>query len=271
MENAQTHISIWAVRLAGMMPSATIYALAQTIERGDTAQWNELRLQAAQVVPQPQLRAQVLELLSVWQPHVADVTPADVALALRTAAISAKAYRESQAIELVWTGPLISGAAMRRTDQALLEVITSAQQSLLIVSFAVYKISAIADAIVQAAGRGVAIRICVEAPEPSGQTMAYDTIKALGPAVAQRAALYVWPSDQRPQDANGHAGVLHAKCAVADGQLLFLSSANLTDYAMNLNIELGVLIRSAPHAQRVAAQFEQMIAQGILRSIHTLP
>ena len=67
-------------------------------------------------------------------------------------------------------------------------------------------------------------------------------------------------------------GVLHAKCAVADGQLLFLSSANLTDYAMNFNIELGVLIRSAPrHAQRVAAQFEQMIAQGILRSIHTLP
>jgi len=81
----------------------------------------------------------------------------------------------------------------------------------------------------------------------------------------------VWPSDQRPQDANGHAGVLHAKCAVADGQLLFLSSANLTEYAMNLNIELGVLIRSAPHAQRVAAQFEQLIAQGILRSIQTHP
>ena len=120
MENAQTNISR-AVRLAGMMPSATIHALAQTIERGNTAQWNELRLQATQVVPQPQLRAQVLGSFSEWQPHVADVTPADVALALRTAAISAKAYRESQVIDLVLNRRLVSGAAMRRTDQAPLK------------------------------------------------------------------------------------------------------------------------------------------------------
>jgi len=271
MDNPHTLISTLVVRLAGMMPSGTIQAVAQAIERGNPAQWNDLRLQATQVVPQPPLRALVLELLSAWQQHAADITPTDVALALRTAAIAAKTYRESQAVELVWTGPLVSGATMRRTDQALLEVISSTQHSLLIVSFAVYKIPAIARAIVQAASRGVTIRICVEAPEPSGQTMAYDTIKALGPAVAQRAALYVWPSDQRPHDASGHAGVLHAKCAVADGQLLFLSSANLTEYAMNLNIELGVLIRSAPHAERVAAQFEHMIAQGILRRVSPSP
>jgi phosphatidylserine/phosphatidylglycerophosphate/cardiolipin synthase-like enzyme len=267
MDTSQKLIITWAVRLAGIIPNGTIQALAQTIERGNITQWNELRLQLTQVAPQPQLRALVLELLSVWQQYAAAVTPTEVALALRTAAVTAKTYRESQAVELVWTGPLVSGATMRRTDQALLEVITSARQSLLIVSFAVYKIPAITTAIVQAASRGVTIRICVEAPEPSSQKMAYDTIKALGPAVAQRAALYVWPSDQRPHDANGHAGVLHAKCAVADGQLLFISSANLTDYAMNLNLELGVLIRSVSHAERVAAQFEHMIAQGILRPI----
>jgi phosphatidylserine/phosphatidylglycerophosphate/cardiolipin synthase-like enzyme len=271
METPQMLIITWAVRLAGIMPGGTIQALAQIIERGSTPEWPDLRLQTTQVVPQPHLRALVLELLSAWQQHAADVTPTDVALALRTAAITAKTYREAQAVELVWTGPLISGATMRRTDQALLEVITTAQQSLLIVSFAVYKIPTIAGAIVQAASRGVTIRICVEAPEPSGQKMAYDTIKALGPAVAQRAAVYVWPSDQRPHDANGHAGVLHAKCAVADGQLLFLSSANLTEYAMNLNMELGVLIRSAPHAERVAAQFAHLIAQGILRPVSPRP
>jgi phosphatidylserine/phosphatidylglycerophosphate/cardiolipin synthase-like enzyme len=267
IENPHTLMSTSAVRLAGIMPSGTLQAVAQIIGGSKPHGWADLKLQITQVVPQPQLRALVLELLSAWQQHAAAVTPAEVALMLRTAAISAKAYRESQAVELMWTGPVVTGATMRRTDQALLEVITSAQQSLLIVSFAVYKIPAIAGAIVQAASRGVTIRICVEAPEPSGQTMAYDTIKALGPAVAQRAALYVWPSDQRPHDAHGHAGVLHAKCAVADSQLLFLSSANLTDYAMNLNIELGVLIRSAPHAQRVATQFEQLIAQGILRRV----
>jgi PLD-like domain len=36
---------------------------------------------------------------------------------------------------------------------------------------------------------------------------------------------------------------LHAKCAVIDSNLLFLSSANLTEFAFNLNMELGVLIK----------------------------
>ena len=114
--------------------------------------------------------------------------PADVALVLRRRGDHAKAYRESQAVELVWTGPLSAARRCAGPIRRCCEVITSAQQSLLIVSFAVYKIPAIASAIVQAAKRGVTIRICVEAPEPSGQKMAYDTIKALGPEVAQRAA-----------------------------------------------------------------------------------
>jgi phosphatidylserine/phosphatidylglycerophosphate/cardiolipin synthase-like enzyme len=156
---------------------------------------------------------------------------------------------------------------MRRTDQALLQVINAAQHTLLIVSFAVYKISAIAAAMVQAAERGVTIRICVEAPEPSGQKMAHDTIKALGPGVAQRAAIYVWPSEKRPIDDHGKAGVLHAKCAVADSRLLFLSSANLTEHAMTVNIELGTLIEGGTAPSKVMAQFEHMIAAGLLKQM----
>jgi phosphatidylserine/phosphatidylglycerophosphate/cardiolipin synthase-like enzyme len=156
---------------------------------------------------------------------------------------------------------------MRRTDQALLQVINSATQSLLIVSFAVYKIPQIAAALVQAAGRGVTIDICVEAPEPSGQKMAHDTIKALGAEVASRARIFVWPADKRPADSHGHVGLLHAKCAVADRRMLFVSSANLTDHAMNLNIELGVLVQSQAHAVSVATQFERMAEQGVLRHV----
>jgi phosphatidylserine/phosphatidylglycerophosphate/cardiolipin synthase-like enzyme len=223
-----------------------------------------MRLQAAQIVPQPHLRSLVLNMLTAWQQQTPNLLPADVSLMLRTAAATARSVREAQTVELVWTGPLVAGPAMRRTDQALLQVINAAQQSLLIVSFAVYKIAAIATAIVRAAERGVTIRICVEAPEPSGQKMAHDTIRALGPEVAQRAAIYVWPSDKRPTDESGKAGVLHAKCAVADSRLLFVSSANLTDNAMTLNMELGVLVQSTTHATRVEAQFEHMIAQGVL-------
>ena len=264
MHDPHTHVMPHIVLLAEALPAGTLQTLAAAIAACAAQEWGRIRLQAAQAVPQPQLRSLVVDMLTVWQQQAPDVLTTDVALMLRTAAATARSVHESQIIELVWTGPLVAGPAMRRTDQALLQVINAAQQSLLIVSFAVYKISAIATAIVRAAERGVAIRICVEAPEPSGQKMAHDTIKALGAGVAQRAAIYVWPSDKRPTDENGKAGVLHAKCAVADSRLLFVSSANLTDNAMTLNMELGVLVQSATHAARVEAQFEHMIAQGVL-------
>jgi phosphatidylserine/phosphatidylglycerophosphate/cardiolipin synthase-like enzyme len=261
----------WMIRLADALPAGTLQTLTTAIDDCPAQEWGQLRLQASQVVPQPHLRSLVLDMLSAWQQQTPAVQPSDIALMLRTAAATAQSVRAAQTVELVWTGPLVAGPAMRRTDQALLQIINAAQQSLLIVSFAVYKISAIAAAIVRAGERGVAIRICVEAPEPSGQKMAHETIKALGAAVAQRAAIYVWPSDKRPVDEHGKAGVLHAKCAIADGRLLFISSANLTDNAMTLNMELGVLVQSASHATRVEAQFEHMMAQGILRRVSPSP
>jgi len=148
-----------------------------------------------------------------------------------------------------------------------LHVITTARHTLLIVSFAVYKIPAITAALVQAAQRGVAIRVCVEAPEPGGQTIAYDTLAALGPEVAQHAAIYLWHHAQRPTGSGGKVAALHAKCAVADARLLFVSSANLTDYALNLNMELGVLIAGGPQPQTVVAQFDALIAQGVLQRV----
>jgi phosphatidylserine/phosphatidylglycerophosphate/cardiolipin synthase-like enzyme len=60
---------------------------------------------------------------------------------------------------------------------------------------------------------------------------------------------------------------LHAKCAVADAHLLLVSSANLTDYALNLNMELGVVIQGGPQPQTVVAQFDELIAQGILQRV----
>ena len=38
-------------------------------------------------------------------------------------------------------------------------------------------------------------------------------------------------------------GSLHVKCAVADDAAALISSANLTEYAMNLNMELGLMVK----------------------------
>ena len=54
------------------------------------------------------------------------------------------------------------------------------------------------------------------------------------------------------------------KCAVADGRWLYLSSANLTEYAFSINMELGVLITGGSTPVQVEDHFGRMIQTGIL-------
>jgi len=57
------------------------------------------------------------------------------------------------------------------------------------------------------------------------------------------------------------------KCAVADGEWLFLSSANLTQQAFTINMELGILVRGGTMPMRVEQQFEELIHSGQLRAV----
>jgi len=125
-------------------------------------------------------------------------------------------------------------------------------------------VPSIADALVRAAQRRVRSRIIIESAQVSEGKVAYEAIDALGPNVATMAAVYVWPLKKRPVDDKGRHGSLHAKCAVADDTVLFLSSANLTAYALTLNMELGVLIHGGSAPRAVADHFTRLIAKGVL-------
>jgi phosphatidylserine/phosphatidylglycerophosphate/cardiolipin synthase-like enzyme len=89
-------------------------------------------------------------------------------------------------------------------------------------------------------------------------------LRALGDDVAACSAVYYWPKEQRGQDDNGKVGILHVKCAVADGRWLFLSSANLTEYAFTINMELGVLVTGGKLPGQVERHFERLIEVGSL-------
>jgi phosphatidylserine/phosphatidylglycerophosphate/cardiolipin synthase-like enzyme len=62
--------------------------------------------------------------------------------------------------------------------------------------------------------------------------------------------------DPRALDSEGPGGVLHAKAVVADDEAVFVTSANLTEAALDRNIELGVLIRDRAFALTVCVIFE---------------
>ena len=253
---------------ARVLPAGVLRALVEAFESCTDSQWPQLRLKALQVSAQPRFRSPIEKLLRVWHDRAPDVGAQSMALALLSAAAAVEHERDKESVELVWTGPDVQTIPLRRTDQVLLQVIDEAQRSLLVVSFAVYRARTVAEAIVRASERGVEVCICLEAPESGSESVGYDTIQALGENVRRAASIYVWPRASRPTDPRGRAGSLHVKCAVADDSLLFITSANLTEYAMSLNMELGVLIRGGRLAEMVAMHFDRLIATGMLRK-HT--
>jgi phosphatidylserine/phosphatidylglycerophosphate/cardiolipin synthase-like enzyme len=197
--------------------------------------------------------------------------PADsFGIALLTAAIGADARRRQQSIELVWTGPDSKVIPVRQTEQVLLELISDASKSLLVVSYAVYRIHTIREALCEAVNRGVRVRIVLDLMDPA-EIDGYNPLIAVGEGLLSCAEILYWPKDQRVPDAEGKRGTLHVKCLVADSARMFVSSANLTEQAFRLNMELGVLIGGTRHPRDVEEHFAELASSGILRRSYTFP
>ena len=256
-----------ASRLAKVLPPSVVEAVVTRLETGGGSDGGSLRGRVAQAVPSPHHRSLVVAFLDRWRSEAGGVPPQSVAVALLTASEAEKGHREGQSVELVWTGPEAGSGPVRRTEQAILQVIDSAHRRVLVVSYAVYNIPRICDALVRAADRGVSLTVVVETPNLQEGRRAYDTLKALGPAVAGRSGVYLWPHEGRPRDAAGRSGILHVKCAAADGRWLFLSSANLTEYAFTLNMELGVLVTGGVLPAQVESLFDRLISVGVLVNV----
>src|SRR5207248_11655606 len=141
------------------------------------------------------------DLCEVWgrQPSVeADA----LALEIECAGERQEAARRRR-VSIVWTGPPTEAVPVRRTDQALLELVNAAKRRLIVVSFAVYKVPAIAEALVGAAARGVSVAVVLESEAESGGKVDYEMAAALGSEVAKHATIYTWPAELRPKTAKG--------------------------------------------------------------------
>ena len=89
--------------------------------------------------------------------------------------------------------------------------------------------------------------------------------QAFGARLPGNFALYHWPVENRLRDDAGNQGLMHAKCAIADRECLFLTSANLSGNAMAINMELGVCIHGGPLPEQVERHFDDLIARGDLQ------
>lgn len=89
-------------------------------------------------------------------------------------------------------------------------------------------------------------------------------LRAVGEELEALCNIYVWPPHKRPTDGAGRHGSLHAKCAVADEQTILVSSANLTEYALSLNMELGLLVHGGDLPGRAADHLRDLMSANVL-------
>lgn len=217
-----------------------------------------------QTLPHTHWRQVVSDLLEIWWQEPAYLGGEAIATALSMAAYCEAETRKELSVEIVWTGPEGSSIPMRRTEQVLLQLIQEAKQELTIVSFAVYKVPEITQALIAALDRGVHLRIIAETPEVGTDQVPFGVVAGLGREVANRSQVLIWDKAKRPKDADGRHGSLHMKCAIADRQHVFISSANLTEYALTLNMEMGFLIHSQDTACQVAEHIDGLVCHAIL-------
>lgn len=250
-------------RIARTLPLSHTEALAEAVER-HAATTPSARLQAVGAISVPAFAHMAGELLDAWErsPEVPGIA---VALALRAAAGAASGERAEEQIEVVWTGPHTSQVPVRLTREVLLDVIREAERELFIVSFAAYKVELVVAALKAASERGVRVHLVLETERVAGGTLTVDAARAFE-ELRGVASFYVWPAEKRPVLERGRAA-LHAKTAVADDRVAFVTSANLTGRAMTQNMELGVLVRGGQTPGRLAAHFHELIAAGVLEEI----
>lgn len=174
-------------------------------------------------------------------------------------------WHQEQHVELLWTGPSpASQIPARRIDQVLYDLIGSAKQEILLVTFAAHKISRLTDGLVRALNRGVNVRLILEFEETSQGQLSMDALNAFPEIIRQRGQIYYWPLDERERNAHGKPGKLHAKVAIIDDQVV-LSSANLTDDGFNRNLELGALLYSSDILDRLREHFDGLCVNGTLK------
>jgi len=264
MAKAWTTIACDVAALAVALPSETLETVAQTLAEPDLHDIQAAHVRIAQAISQPYHRSLATAFLDRCLQVAPHVPLQALSLAIQSAARAAHANIDESSVELVWTGPESQTAAFRRTEQAILQILSSARRRIVLVSYAVYRIPHVSQALVAAAQRGITIDIIVETPHLVEGRSEYDTLRALGQSLADCAVVYYWPKEERKRSGGGRLGSLHVKCVTADGAWLFLSSANLTEYAFTVNMELGVLVRGGSWPRQVEEHFDGLIGAGSL-------
>lgn len=214
----------------------------------------------------PNVDPQLVGLLERAWREAADIDPRELAAALASATTTSVLAGSRGSVELVWTGPSTGLVPVRHTEQVLCEVIDSAQYRLFLVSFVAYEVNSIAKALRGAVRRHVQVDVLLESSTAHGGAVSFDSVKAMKDTVPS-ANVFIWKTESSTTGSDWPKRSVHAKCAVADGALAFITSANLSTAAMERNMELGVLIRGGSLPENLDRHLDALVTTGIVERV----
>ncbi len=183
----------------------------------------------------------------------------------------AKAASRSPRPDLVWSGPEVPGLHARDTRRVYEELLGSARASLWASTYVFFDGPKAFEVLARRMDAVPELRVTLllNIQRRRGDTTAAEHLVR---RFADRFWATDWPGAARPAvfydpgaiDPEAPGGVLHAKAVVTDEEAVFVTSANLTEAALERNIELGLLVRDRALAASVVGHFQRLIDRGLL-------
>ncbi|MDQ6802754.1 MAG: DISARM system phospholipase D-like protein DrmC [Acidobacteriota bacterium] len=173
--------------------------------------------------------------------------------------------------DLVWSGPEVPGVHARDTRQVYEQLLSSAERNIWACSFVYFDGHKAFDALARRMDAKPELRVILMLNIKRGHndtSIPTDVVRRF----ADRFWKTDWPGKARPQvyydprslEPERPGGVLHAKAVVTDDESVFITSANLTEAALDRNIEIGLLVRDRALALSVTSHFRALIDQRLL-------
>ncbi|MCO4753312.1 MAG: DISARM system phospholipase D-like protein DrmC [Bacteriovoracaceae bacterium] len=202
-----------------------------------------------------------------------------IAYSLKLLASERAKWKEinSDAIDLVWTGPEAPGTTSRDTSVVVRELFQKAKKEVIISGYAIYQglsvFKALADTMEQNPELIVKMYLEVKRDYRDFTTEEEQILKKF----IDRFQNEQWPGKRLPEvfydprslsKEKGKRSALHAKCVIIDQEISFVSSANFTEAAQFRNIEAGFLVKSKWLSKKLVGQFHKLVQADVLQKIN---
>lgn len=180
-------------------------------------------------------------------------------------------------VSLVITGPEAAGTTIRDTGVVVRELFRSATKSVVVVGYSVYQGQQVFAALANRMSELPQLDATMYLNLPPIKGVAEESI--IAHRFARDFRTKHWPDGCRvpsiyfdprsvTNDRSKRAS-LHAKCVVVDERELFISSANFTERAQNMNVEVGVRFASETLARQLVDHFKSLVGVGALKPLQT--